>query len=211
MDKRNIVSGVLICLILVNFAVAVTITNRNIDSIIQEIDNFNEKEGTLNIFFSSNISQQTETETENLKLSQLPIINQSYTILEVWLTITEIGLVGRNTDNFTIFGISYQFDLYEGVNTSKLLQSADITEGLYSAIFLYFDEQIQVKTTEGTIDLILPENNFVVIPFNFLDNESLMVDLEIKENQTAQILLGFDVIIVWITNTIIITLNSFII
>ena len=211
MDKRNILSGVLICFILVNFALATTITIRNIDIIRQEIDNFLEKEGTLNIFFSSNISQQIDSEIENMKYSLLPIINHSYDILEVWITITEIGLVGKNTDNFTIFGISDQFDLYEGVNTSKFLRSADITEGLYSAIFLYFDEQIQVKTTEGTIDLILPENNFVVIPFIFLDNDSLIVDLEIIENQTAQILLGFDVIIIWITNTIIITLNSFVI
>ncbi|NPD88834.1 MAG: hypothetical protein HGN29_08910 [Asgard group archaeon] len=211
MDRRNILSGVLICLILVNFTLATTITIRNIDIIIQEIDNFNEKEGTLNIFFSSNFSQQINSETGNLKLSLLPIINQSYTILEVWLTITEIGLVGRSTDNFTIFGISHQFDLYEGVNTSKFLQSADIAEGFYSAVFLYLDEQIQVKTTEGTINLILPENNFVVIPFNFLDNDSQVVDLDIIQNQTAQILLRFDVIIVWITNTVIITLNSFII
>ncbi len=211
MDKRNIVSGVLICLVLGNFALATTITIKDIDSLIEELDNFLEHEGTLNIFFSSNISQQIDSETENLKFSLLPIINQSYTILEVWITITEIGLVGIDTDNFTIFGISYQFDLYEGVNTSKFLQSADIAEGLYSAVFLYFDEQIQVKTTEGTINLILPESNFVVIPFKFLDNGSLIVDLDIIQNQTTQILLRFDVIIIWITNTTIITVNSFII
>jgi len=139
MDKRNIVSGVLICLILVNFALATTITVRNIDSIRHEIDDFLEKEGTLNIFFSSNISQQINSETENLKYSLLPIINQSTTIFEVWLTITEIGLVGRNADNFTIIDISYQFDLYEGVNTSEFLQSAETTKGFYSAMFLYFD------------------------------------------------------------------------
>ena len=211
MDKRNIFSGVLICLILVNFTLATTITIRNIDIILQEFDNFIEKEGTLDIFFSSDISQQIDSETENLKLSQIPIINHSYTILEVWITITEIGLVGRNTDNLTIFGISYQFDLFEGVNTSKFLQSADIAKGFYSAVFLYFDEQIQVKTTEGTINLILPEYNFVVIPFNLLDNESQVVDLDIIQNQTAQILLWFDVIIVWMANTVIITLMSFII
>lgn len=211
MDKRNIVSGVLILLILVNFALAATITVKNADLIIQEINDFLEKEGTLNIFFSSNISQQIDTETENLKHSFLPIINESSTILEVLLTITKIGLVGRSTDNLTILGISYQFDLYKGVNTSEFLQSANITQGSYSAIFLYFDEQIQVKTTEETIDLFLPENNFVVIPFNLLDNDSQIVDLEIIKSQTAQILLWFDVIIIWITNTIIITLNSFII
>jgi len=211
MDKRNIISGVLICLVLVNFALATTITIRNTDILIHEFDNFLEKEGILNIFFSSNISQQIDSETENLKHSLLPIINQSFTILELWITITEIGLVGRNTDNFTISEISYMFDLHEGLNTSKFLQSADIAEGFYSAVFLYFDEQIQVKTTEGTINLILPEKNFVVIPFNFLDNGSLIVDLEIIQNQTSQIVLWFDVIIIWITNTIVITLNSFII
>ncbi|MHA1219874.1 MAG: hypothetical protein ACTSO5_14515 [Candidatus Heimdallarchaeaceae archaeon] len=211
MDRRNIVSGVLICIVLVNFALATTITFRNIDSLLQEFDNFLEHEGTLDIFFTCNISQQIDSEAENLKYSLLPIINQSYTILEVWITITEIGLVEKNTENFTIFGISYQFDLYEGINTSKFLQSADISKGSYSAVFLYFDEQIQVKTTEGTINLILTENNFVVIPFRFLDNGSLIVDLDIIQNQTDQILLWFDVIIIWITNTTIITLNSFII
>ena len=211
MDKRDIFSGVLICLLLVNFALATTITIRNIDTLIHEFDNFLEHKGTLNISFSSNISQQIDSETENLKHSLLPIINQSYTILELWITITEIGLVGGNTDNFTIVGTSYQFDLYEGVNTSKFLQSADVAEGSYSAVFLYFDEQIQVKTTEGTINLFLTENNFVVLPFRFLDNGSLIVDLDIIQNQTDQILLWFDVIILWITNTTIITVNSFII
>jgi len=211
MDRRNIVSGVLICLVLVNLALVTTITIRDIDNLKEEFDNFLEHEGTLNIFYTGNISQQIDSETENLKYSQLPIINQSYTILEVWITITEIGLVGIDTDNFTIFGISYQFDLYEGVNTSKLLQSADIAKGSYSAVFLYFDEQIQVKTTEGTINLILTENNFVVLPFRFLDIGSPIVDLDIIQNQTDQILLWFDVIILWITNTTIITLNSFII
>ena len=211
MDRRNIVSGVLICLLLVNFALVTTITIRDIDNLIEEFDNFLEHEGTLNIFYTGNISQQVDSETENLKYSQLPIINQSYTILEVWITITEIGLVGIDTDNFTIFGISYQFDLYEGVNTSKLLKSADIARGSYSAVFLYFDEQIQVKTTEGTINLILTENSFVVLPFRFLDIGGPIVDLDIIQNQTDQILLWFDVIILWITNTTIITVNSFII
>ncbi|MHA1516660.1 MAG: hypothetical protein ACTSPF_14075 [Candidatus Heimdallarchaeaceae archaeon] len=91
MDRRNIVSGVLICLVLVNFALVTTITIRDIDSLIEEFDNFLEHEGTLNIFYTGNISQQVDSETENLKYSQIPIINQSYTILEVWITITEIG------------------------------------------------------------------------------------------------------------------------
>jgi len=61
------------------------------------------------------------------------------------------------------------------------------------------------------MNLTLPENNFMVIPFNFLDNENQIADLEIIENQTVQILLCFDVSIIWMANTIIITLNSFII
>ena len=69
MDRRNIVSGVLICLVLVNFALVTTITIRDIDSLIEEFDNFLEHEGTLDIFFTCNISQQIDSEAENLKYS----------------------------------------------------------------------------------------------------------------------------------------------
>ncbi len=209
MDRRNIFSVVLIGLVLVNAVLATTITIRNFDTIVQEFEDIFEHKGILDIFFTSNISQQIETQVEGLKLLPLPVINQTYEILEVWINIKEIGLVGRDTSNFTVFQSSNLVNLYEGVNTSKFLKSVNVTEGDYSAVFLFFDENIHVVTTEGSIDLIFTDKNFVVVPFVFLDNEGLTGNLDIRKDQTSQILLSFEMIIIWPINSVVITIISF--
>lgn len=223
MDRRNIVSGVLVCLLIVNSAIATTITIKNIDTIIQEFDDLfedpffhndtdaQELEGTLKVFFSSNISQQVIIETEYLKNSLLPIVNQTYTILEVGITITKIDLIGEQSPNATFLQTSNRINLFEGINNTEFFKSASIKEGIYSAIFLYFDENIQVETTEGTQNLILQGSTFVVLPFAFLNDNSINVDLEIIKGETAQLVLNFDIILIWITNSATIVLNALII
>ena len=207
MDKRNIVSILLICFLGVNIGLAITITSKNMDIIIQEYYTFFDQKGKINISFSSNISQVDLT-AQNSKLKLQPSI---YTISEVWLTITEIGLVGKDSADFTIFRSSNKIDLYEALESNKFLQSAHISEGFYSAIFLYLDGDIQVETTEGIKNLTIIGIGFLVIPINILNDGTETVDLEIIKNQTTDLLINFEVTLFWITNTAIVTPKTFLI
>ncbi len=214
MDKRNQLTIAIISIIIIGGSIATPLTVRDHALILDDFLNSPlfptlANEGTLKLYYTSDYTEQNETLPLSVNYMTLAT-NETYNIQRIWINITEIQLLGRRAGNSVFFTNDDVFDVLDGLNETELLKVGNLTAAEYSGIQLYFDSSILVQTEEDFYMFELQSKNFVTIPFNLFGNESGNVDLSIVENSITEVLLDFNLEILWQNSTVRVTTSALI-
>jgi hypothetical protein len=214
MDRRNQLSIVIISLIIIGGSLAAPLTVRDHEIILDDFLNsplfpsFNE-EGILKLYYTSDYSEQNET----LPLFEdyLLASNDSITVQRIWINITEILLLGKRAGNSAFFVSDDSFDVLDAYNDTLLLKSGNLTAAAYSGIQIFFDNTVLVQTETEFYEFELQSKSFVTLPFKMFGQENgNNVDLNIVENTINEVILDFNIDILWQNSTAMITTKALI-
>jgi len=215
MDKRNQLTIAILSIIIIGGSIATPLTVR--DSVVILDDFLNsplfplfQDDAILRLYYTSDYSEQNETLPLSVDFSALAT-KDSINITRIWITITEIQLLGKKAGNSVFFTNDDVFDVLDGLNDTQLLKEGNLTAATYSGLQIVFDSTIQVQDdNEDLYYFDLQGKNFVTLPFNMFGQESGNVDLDLVENTINQVLLEFNLEILWNNSSVTVTTKALI-
>ena len=83
-----------------------------------------------------------------------------------------------------------------------MLKSGNLTAAEYSGIQLFFNTTVLVQTNEDLFYFELQGKDFVVLSFNMFGQENSMIDLNIVEDTISEVILDFNLEILWQNSTV---------
>ncbi len=206
MDKRNQLTVMMISLVIIVGSIATPLTLRDHALILDDFLNsplfpILQNEGTLKLYFESDFTEENGTLPSfldfGIKASPTSIIVQ-----RIWVDITEIQLLGKKVGNSVFFTSDDVFDILDGLDETQLLKSGNLTAAEYSGIQLFFNTTILVQTNEDLFYFELQGKDFVVLSFNMFGQENSMVNLNIVEDAISEVILDFNLEILWQNSTV---------
>ncbi|OLS29651.1 MAG: hypothetical protein HeimAB125_21760 [Candidatus Heimdallarchaeota archaeon AB_125] len=212
MDKRNQLTITILSIIIIGGSIATPLTVRDSAIILDDFLNSPlfpslRDDGILRLYYTSDYSEQNETLPLYLDYSILAP-NDTVNVQRIWINITEIQLLGKRAGNSVFFTNDDVFDVLDGLNETQLLKAGNLTAATYSGIQIYFDTTIIIQTDEGFYELELQSKNFVTLPFNMFGQENGMFDLDIVENTINEVVLDFNLEILWQNSSVMITTKA---
>jgi len=206
MDKRNQISIVIISLIVVTGSIATPLMIRDYDTIISDFINspiFPPPiliEGTLNLYYASDFTEENSTLIESPKLI-ITASNETETVLRIWISITDITVLGKKAGNSQFFTSDDVFDILDALNETQLLKSGNLTAAEYSGLQLHFNTTILVQTNVDIYAFEIQGNNIVTLPFHMFNQVNSPIDLDIVDDTINDVLLDFSLEIWWQNST----------
>ncbi len=206
MDKRNKLSIVLISFILIGGSIAIPILVRDYETIINDFINSPifpppiSELGTLNLYYTSDFSEENLTLIEPLGII-LNADNDTETILRIWISITEITLLGKKAGNSLFFTSDDVFDVLDALNDTQLLKTGNITAAEYAGIQLHFNTTILIQTDVDFYTFEIQGNNIIALPFNMFNQVNSTTDLNIVNETINDVLLDFNIEVLWQNST----------
>ncbi len=203
MQGRNKLTIVLTMMILSGVLIGTLITIRDYDLIISDFQDFVNNpldwddpnmEGNLNLYIEGLISEN-DSETTNLVGKTL---SQQHLISHLYLTLTHMQILEVEEDIPTDLILNNRvIDLLDINNTINLFDSFTLQSGNYSVLHVYFERQIIASTYEGNITLTAQGSGFFTIPFYSNNYNKVVSNLEINEDEESNLLLVFQMQIIW--------------
>ncbi len=206
MENRNKISIAIISFIVIAGSIATPLMVRDYESIIGDFTNSPFfpppilHEGTLNLYYSSDYIEDNSTILPVPELS-LNDINESEIVLRIWINITDITLLGKKAGNSQFFTSDDVFDVLEALNDTQLLKSGNITAAEYVGIQLHFNTTIFIQTDVDFYYFEIQGNNVITLPFNMFNQENMKVDLNIVEDTVTDVILDFNLELLWQNST----------
>ena len=206
MDKRNQLTVLIISLIIIGGSIATPLTIRDHTQILDDFLHSPlfpvlPNEGTLKLYFESDFTEENTTLPLSLDYG-IKASNISVIVQRIWINITEIQLVGKRAGNSVFFTSDDVFDILDGLYDTKLLKSGNLTAAEYSGIQLFFNTTVLIQTNEDIFYFELQGKDFVVLSFNMFGQENSMIDLNIVEDTISEVILDFNLEILWQNSTV---------
>ncbi len=209
MNGRNRITVALFVMILFGGSLAAMLTIQRYDEIRDQFSNFidilkpedidrSEEVGVFNLFYSSIIESSSAV---MLKSNNYYPPNNSLTINNIWFTMTEIELIGRDMQNGSIFSSYLVVDLVAGIDSELLFIATNVTTGTYALMKVYYENTVIVNTEEeGNVTLSTTERDFFVLPIFEKKNKEKQTDIEVKSSEETNVVIAFHSQIIWQTN-----------
>ncbi len=206
MDKRNQLTVLIISLVIISGSIATPLTIRDHTRILDDFLNsplfpIIQNEGTLMLYFESDFTEDNSTLLAFLDFG-IKASPASTSVQRIWIDIIEIQLLGKKAGNSVFFTSDDVFDILDGLSETQLLKSGNLTAAEYSGIQFSFNTTILVQTNEDLFYFELQGKDFVVLSFNMFGQENSMMDLNIVENTISEVILDFNLEILWQNSTL---------
>ena len=209
MNGRNRMTLIFVITIVACSSLAAIITIKDYNTIITDFhnfvndpftwDNYQDNYGFLNLYVSG------DTEVEN-DTSGLILINASpqVEIYQLLIVINYIKFKSSGRDiTIDLIKSPITIDLAEINNTQDLLNSFEIPVDRYSALHLYYDQDITADTSHGNKTFHSTGSGFIIVPvFHSFTNQS-QTNISIEKVMGSSLLLHFQMQIRWQQMTII--------
>ena len=207
MDKRNQISIAIISCIIIVGSLATPLTIRDYDTIIDDFINSPIfpppilHEGTLNLYYTCDYSEENSPIMDFIELS-LNAANETENITGIWISITEITLLGQKAGNSKFFTSDDVFDILVAQDNHTLLKSGNLTAAEYAGVQLHFNSTITIQIGSDTFYAFsIQGNNIITVPFNIFNQANSSADLDIVEDTINDVLLDFNLEILWQNST----------
>ena len=202
MNGRNKLTVLMVIVILSCSSLAATITIKDRNQIVNDFQNFvndpftwddyRDNNGFLNLYISGNT---VENDTEE---SMMSLCAAAIEIYQLILVITSIEFKIQGEDKTIKLSDSpFIIDLKDINNTRDLIDVFEIQENQYSALHLYYDQEIIAKTNQGNKTLDVQGSGFFSIPIQYSNSNRTQTNITVEKDMSSNLLLSFQMQIRW--------------
>ncbi|MHA1224614.1 MAG: hypothetical protein ACTSSG_10995 [Candidatus Heimdallarchaeaceae archaeon] len=200
MNGRNKISLALIILIISSAAVAIIITVRDYNQIINDFNDFvnnpftwnniHDNEGTMKLFLSGEVTENETIGTATTLASLPSSLPFTYDIFSLYLTITGIKVRTQIGTIITLSSKSFTIDLINLNNSVQFYESYNLKENNYTALHIYYDRNVLAVTSDGNKTFIMQGSDFFPVTFYKNRYNNTKMSMQIKHNVETKLLLS---------------------